>query len=184
MTETQMLEKILELGAHHAGVVEVKDIEFEPQFRAMCEQNACGMYGKSWMCPPFVGDHIQLIEQAKQYQHALVYQIIGQLEDSYDFEGMMETGEAMNQLTMSIRKAFQDLPEFETLFLGAGGCRICPTCAKREEQPCRFPDQALASLEAYCINVSKLAPMAGMKYINGQDTVTYFGTVLLKRRDH
>jgi hypothetical protein len=36
----------------------------------------------------------------------------------------------------------------------------------------------MPSLEAYGINVSELAKSAGMKYINGQDTVTYFGAVL------
>jgi hypothetical protein len=36
----------------------------------------------------------------------------------------------------------------------------------------------MPSLEAYGVNVSKLAASAGMKYINGQNTVTYFGAVL------
>ena len=36
----------------------------------------------------------------------------------------------------------------------------------------------MKSLEAYGIHVSKMAEAAGMKYINGQDTVTYFGAVL------
>ena len=36
----------------------------------------------------------------------------------------------------------------------------------------------MASLEAYGIHVSKLAKAADMKYINGQNTVTYFGGVL------
>jgi hypothetical protein len=36
----------------------------------------------------------------------------------------------------------------------------------------------VASLEAYGIFVAKLAEKAGMKYINGVNTVTYFGAVL------
>ena len=43
-------------------------------------------------------------------------------------------------------------------------------------------DLAMSSLEAYGINVSVLAPQAGMKYINGINTVTYFGAVLLGER--
>ncbi len=39
-------------------------------------------------------------------------------------------------------------------------------------------ESAVASLATYGVNVSKLAPAAGMKYINGKDTVTYFGAVL------
>ncbi|MBM3710008.1 MAG: DUF2284 domain-containing protein, partial [Actinobacteria bacterium] len=34
------------------------------------------------------------------------------------------------------------------------------------------------SLEAYCMNVSTLAELCNMKYINGQNTVTYFGAFL------
>lgn len=179
MTQDELLKQVLALGATNAGLVKVEEIEFEPSFRAMCESNACGMYGKSWMCPPYVGEYQDLIEQAKRYDTALVYQIIGTLEDSYDFEGMMETGKRMNLLTDSIRSYLQD--QSDILLLGAGGCRICPKCAKQDDQPCRFPDKALASLEAYCINVSKLAPMAGMKYINGQNTVTYFGAVFFRK---
>jgi len=40
------------------------------------------------------------------------------------------------------------------------------------------PDRAMPSLEAYGINVSLLAKTSGMKYINGANTVTYFGAVL------
>ena len=36
----------------------------------------------------------------------------------------------------------------------------------------------MSSLATYGINVSKLAKAAGMKYINGQNTVTYFGAAL------
>ena len=64
------------------------------------------------------------------------------------------------------------------LHLGAGGCNICPVCARVENHPCRFPDMAISSLEAHGINVSRLAAECGMKYINGQNTVTYFGAVL------
>ena len=64
------------------------------------------------------------------------------------------------------------------LHLGAGGCGVCKPCAKQSGEPCRFPELAMPSLEAYCINVSELARAAGMKYINGPNTVTYFGAVL------
>ena len=38
----------------------------------------------------------------------------------------------------------------------------------------------MASLEAYGVNVSELASASGMKYINGQNTVTYFGAVFFQ----
>ena len=90
----------------------------------------------------------------------------------------MAAGERMNRLPRSVQALLP--PQPEALLLGAGGCRLCPRCAKADNQPCRFPDAALASLEAYGVNVSLLAPQAGMQYINGANTVTYFGAAFLK----
>ena len=69
----------------------------------------------------------------------------------------------------------------QILHLGAGGCRVCPVCGRRTGEPCRFPEKAIGSLEAYGVNVSLLAEAAGMRYINGQDTVTYFGAILCRK---
>ena len=78
------------------------------------------------------------------------------------------------RLTQRMRRAF---PDPGVLHLGAGGCGICRACARREDLPCRHPELAVASLEGYGVNVSALAASAGMKYVNGQNTVTYFGAV-------
>ncbi|MGI6261916.1 MAG: DUF2284 domain-containing protein [Acutalibacteraceae bacterium] len=179
MNPEELAQEIQTLGAFRTGTAAVKDITFDRGFRALCEQNACGNYGKSWMCPPDAGDIDTLIARAKSYEIAVVYQTVGMLEDSYDFEGMMAAGQRMNELTLAIRRRFGDQLH-EALFLGAGGCRVCPVCAKKTGEPCRFPEQALASLETYGIHVSRLAELCGMKYINGQNTVTYFGAILLR----
>lgn len=175
MEEQKLIQQVLDLGAHKAAVISVNDIHFDRAFRAMCESNACGNYGKCWMCPPDAGDIDELIAEAKTFKKAVVYQTIGELEDSYDFEGMMEAGERQNKLAQDVAKAFSSLPFEKTLQLGAGGCRVCPVCAKRNNEPCRYPDRAMASLETYGVAVSELAAACGMKYINGQNTVTYFG---------
>lgn len=182
-TEKDWEQCLLAWGACRVGIVPVEKIEFTPVFRKMCESNACGMYGRSWMCPPCVGPVEELIAKARTYRKALVYQTVDALEDSYDFEGMMEAGRRMNDLTQRIRSELGQQFGAGALHLAAGGCRLCPVCAKQTDEPCRFPDKALASLEAYGINVSSLAALAGMKYINGPDTVTYFGAVLFDRRE-
>ena len=131
------------------------------------------------MCPPDVGQVEDLIARAKQFRWALVFQTVNALEDSYDVEGMLAAGEEMNRLMDSVRQKLEELGIRRRLLLGAGGCRICQCCAKASGQACRHPEQALSSLEAYGINVSVLASMAGMKYINGANTVTFFGAVFL-----
>ena len=130
------------------------------------------------MCPPNVGDIDVLMNEVRKYDYALVYQTVTQLEDSYDFEGMIDAKKRFHPLEQRLRENFDDLKYSNVLYLGIGGCGLCETCAKRTDNPCRFPEKAIPSLEAYGINVSKLAQAAGMKYVNGKDTVTYFGAVL------
>ena len=168
----------LSLGAFRASVIPVADIETDASFRDLCASNVCGNYGRNWMCPPDAGEIHALMAALRTYSYALVYQTVSELEDSYDFEGMMDAGVRHNRLMAELRRAMdkEDLPR--TLHLGAGGCRMCEVCGKRTGEPCRHPDLAVASLETYGVNVSRLAPAAGMKYINGQNTVTYFGAVL------
>jgi len=174
----RLIGKALELGATKANVIEVKDVVFDPVFREMCVSNVCGQYGKCWTCPPDVGEIDALIAEAQGYSRILVYQTVGELEDSYDFEGMIEAGNTHNRLAQALRRELSKEAFSKVLHLGAGGCRLCKICAKKTNESCRHPDLAMKSLEAYGIHVSKLAESAGMKYVNGQDTVTYFGAVL------
>lgn len=177
----QLFKKLIccvtEAGAYRASVINVAEIETEPEFRKMCESNVCGNYGKCWMCPPDIGDIGTLAAKIREYDYALVYQTVGNLEDSYDFEGMMEAAELHNQLMQRLTEIFPESDYSNVLHLGAGGCRYCGVCAKEENLPCRHPDLARSSLEAYGINVSRLAAACGINYINGQNTVTYFGAV-------
>lgn len=173
-----LISAALSLGAYKANVIETSKIELDRSFRALCEANSCGVYGKCHMCPPDIGDIDELMAEVGNYKYALVYQAVFELEDSYDFEGMFEAKKRFIPISLNLRKVFDEKEIAKTLHLGAGGCGICPICAKRIGDPCRRPDLAMPGLEAYGINVSRLASAAGMKYINGQNTVTYFGTVL------
>lgn len=164
--------------ASNAAVISTESIQTDISFRDMCERNACGLYGKCWMCPPDVGDIYELIKDIERFEYALVFNQISSIEDSFDFEGMMEARKRQPQLIKKIRGVFEKLGIKDNMILGAGGCGICEVCSKIKNEPCRFPSQAFASLEAYGINVSKLGEAAGLNYINGRNTVTYFGVVL------
>ena len=173
-----MIQFILDRGAHKAGTVKVADIPFDAALRAACEVNACGKYGMNYTCPPHVGAIEALIAQAKGYEDLHLFQTIGVLEDSYDFEGMMDASAAHKAITQRIA---DELPLSNCLVLGAGGCNLCAECGILSGAPCCDPERALASLESYGINVSQTAALAGMKYINGVNTVTYFSGVFVPK---
>lgn len=176
----KLIAAALENGAYRANIIKADLLVTDRAFRDMCASNACGMYGKCYMCPPDVGDIDTLMAKVKDYDYALVYQTVTSLEDSYDYDGMIEARKSATSLAKILRNAFSELFPADALHLSVGGCGICPTCAKHTGEPCRFPDLALPSLESYGINVSALAKVANMEYTNGKDTVTYFGAVLFK----
>lgn len=174
----KLIDTTIDIGACKATVIDAKEISLDSSFRDMCASNACGMYGKCYMCPPDVGDIYELMSDVRKYDYALVYQCVYKLEDSYDFEGMLAAKKVFYNISQKLRSTFDDKNIKKILHLGAGGCGVCKICAKSMGKPCCYQELAMPSLEAYGINVSRLAAASDMKYINGQDTVTYFGSVL------
>ncbi|MGI5958674.1 MAG: DUF2284 domain-containing protein [Massiliimalia sp.] len=162
----------------NTGFSPVVDRMLDPGVRKSCEMNSCGAYGKNWMCPPHIGKVEDLIAKVKEHENILIFQGIYQLEDSFDFEGMMRGSAQFKEAFQKIAAlAREQLPE--ALILGAGGCTLCPVCAVQTNEPCRFPDLAYPSVESYGFQVSILAQCCGLKYINGANTVTYFGGILI-----
>ena len=165
----------LDMGATKAEEIEVSKLVLMPELREFCVQNACGMYGQNHTCPPLVGDIEKLISDLGKYEKAVIWQNIYPLEDSFDFEGMMDGKLKHDVMTYKIAEILQEDGGFnDMLILGAGGCTLCDTCGAKSSQPCLNPKKALSSLEAYGINVSKIEDITDMKYINGVNTVSYF----------
>ena len=107
----------------------------------------------------------------------LVFQAIYTLADSFDIEGMFEANEKFRKLT----EVVDDVCRGETadiITLSAGKCNLCDECGAMTNEACRNPERSYAAIEAYGIFVSKLAEVCGLNYINGANTVTYFGGVL------
>lgn len=170
-----LIELALESGASKAALIDADSIVTSASFRDICKSNGCGIYGRCWMCPPDIGDIDLLMAELKRYEHGLLYQSIASIEDSFDFEGMQEAGVAHAQLSQRIEAAFPVAPH---LHLSCGGCRLCERCAKADALPCSHPDKALPPMEGYGIDVYQTVKDTELKYINGQNTVTFFGVVL------
>ena len=158
---------------HQYAFISPIDIPFTKEVRAACEANLCGRYGKSWACPPGAGDWEELRDHYKNYKNALVYTTKHDLEDSFDIEGMDEGRIQHEKLDQTVLGLLENEKEpFE--LLGAGSCSLCEKCTY-PDAPCRFPDQLYPAIEGHGILVNLLAAPAGIRYINGPDTVTYFG---------
>ncbi len=160
-------------------VIGTGGIPFSPAVREACERNVCGMYGKRWTCPPGVGTPEELEKKIKAYPCAAVFTCKYDIEDSFDFEGMMEGRRDAKRVFAEVAEKMRDAGEV-FLMLGNEGCDLCESCAYPE--PCRFPDRASPSVEACGVNVMQLAKQIGVRYNNGPNTVTYFCVVLFEER--
>lgn len=167
-----------ELGLTYARIItDKKVLNPKIEVRNACLANACGKSGKSWTCPPHVGEFEELGEQMRAFDHIVVFQYIAPLEDSWDFEGMEEAGRKLNESMREIRRRLTD-KGLKNLALGSGGCGFCSACTC-PDQPCVFPEEALSSVEGYGLDVKALVESVGLKYINGVNTVSYVGAVFI-----
>ena len=173
------IKSLLNKHAKAFARVSTGEISFDPSFAALCAQNACGFYGACWMCPPDVGTIDDWIVKARSYDRAIVFQTVREIEDSFDIEGMRHAARAHNRLIVRLRHAAEK-EGVDCLLLGAGACGGCQECAKKRNEPCAHPDRAVVPIEAAGVDVTDLAKLTGLSYINGKNTVTYFGLLLYR----
>lgn len=178
MNQTQLISAVLGAGATKAAYITQQQIVLSGTFREICATNQCGGYGNCWVCPPEIGEIEPLMQKVRAFSGGILYQTICEIEDSFDIEGMFEAGHTHAQVSQRVHAAVTPLMTGEFLHLSCGGCHLCARCAKRDDQPCRHPEQALSSMEGYGFDVYQTTSSTELKYINGTNTVTYFGIVL------
>ncbi len=176
---TDLSAFVKQAGAFEYGVVDTADIEFSQEVRDMCAANTCRRYGATWACPPAIGTVEACRDKCRRYAHMLVFTHKCDLEDSFDYEGMMRGGEEFRHIVDAVDHALEQSWDGDYIMLGSAGCGRCtPAPCTYPDEPCRYPDKTHGSIEGQGIFVSTLAEQAGIHYINGQDTVTYFAAVL------
>lgn len=170
-----LLAQCRELGVHEQAVISTEKVVFSDEVRHLCEVNYCGQYGKTWACPPGVGTVEACREKCLQYEQVYVFSTKHELEDSLDLEGMQAGKEAHEEVCTQVRRLFEAAFQ-PVLVLTSEGCGNCSQCTY-PDAPCRFPERMCPSVESYGIFVNQEAAAAGLHYINGENTVTYFGNI-------
>ena len=158
--------------------LDVSTLEVKKEVRDMCADNTCGAYENRWSCPPGCGTLEECGERLRQYTHGILVQTCGDVEDSLDFEAMMEIEadhkDHFERMYATLRQKGEAL-----LALGAGCCTKCKECTY-PDAPCRFPDQAVASMEAYGLLVLEVCKANGLTYYYGPEKMAYNSCFLLK----
>jgi len=152
------------------------EIIFSKEVRDLCEGNCCGMYNKSWACPPAVGSIEVCIEKCHAYDKAMLFTTATEVASSFDMKGWMRARVEHEALTDQVADVFRRYDE-NALILSTEGCTVCKKCTY-PDAPCRFPDRMYPATESFAIMVMQMAPALKVKYNNGVNTVTYFSLIL------
>lgn len=173
----ELVKKALEFGFSHAAPLDASTLVLRPEVRDMCAADKCKAYDRNWMCPPACGSLEENVKRMKGYAHGLIVQTTGEMEDDFDYEVMKETGDEQKrrfyEYTKILKEAYPKL-----LALTSGSCELCPTCSY-PDAPCRHPNDAMPSMEAFGLVVSDVCKSNDLPYYYGPRTITYTGCFLV-----
>ena len=174
----EKLKKLaMDTGFTHTAPLDINTIELKQEVRDMCTQG-CQQYKKRWSCPPGCGSLEQIHSNISRYQGGILVQTAAKLEDSFDWDGMMQAQTLHQQnFVRLIEKLHSSSVSF--LPLGTGCCMICETCSY-PDSPCRFPQKKISSMEACGMLVSEVCQKNELKYYYGPNTISYVAGILFQ----
>lgn len=178
-TMERWVERAIAFGFSHAGVLDAKTLTPLDAVRDMCTADKCNRYGRCWTCPPACGSISENADRLSQYQEGILVQTTRTMEDDFDYETIEACGKQHKELFAAFCQEFLAAGFTDILALGAGGCNLCETCTC-PDTPCRHPERALSSMEAFGLFVSDVCKQNGLGYYYGKATMTYTGCYLIK----
>ena len=172
-----LAETANECGFTHYAPLDLSTLEFMQEIRDMCNPKQCNKYNTSWSCPPACASLEEMRERVKRYKTGILVQTVGEIEDSLDWDAIMETGarhkENFGKMRTELNKSHPSL-----LAMGAGECKICESCTY-PDNPCRFPDKMEISMEASGLFVSKVCTDNDLAYNYGPNYIAFTSCFLV-----
>ena len=175
MSIEKIEEQLADLPLYCYHFFRPEELEFNDRIRWICEHE-CPMYGKTWACPPGVGEVSRCEGKCKSYQHCLMVATITEVEDISDIEETLSTRPEHEAVTNQVRDIFRD-NGIEPYILSTEACSICSRCAYLDGQPCRHPEHMHPCVESHGINVVPVMENAGIEFQFGQNMVTWISLI-------
>ncbi len=173
-------EAIEACGFECVGTCSASELRTLEAVREMCASGRCQAYGTNWACPPHCGSLEDFQEAFGERSQCWVLQTVMELEDEFDGETMMEAAQVHQARIHKLSQLVSGMPgnSPDAILLTAGACTICPRCTCPEE-PCRFPEKKLVSMESAGLMVNDVCVSAGIPYNHGKGRIAYTGCVVL-----
>ena len=173
MIDREKLEaQLAELPLYIYTYIDPKQLEFSDRIRYIC-QSECPMHGKTWACPPAVGEVAQCKAKCFRYNSCLLVGTITETDDISSLEKTLQTRPEHEALTNHIRELFRQ-QGVEPYILSTEACAVCDRCAYLDGQPCRYPERMHPCLESHGINIIPTLEELGLEFQYGGNIITWY----------
>lgn len=173
MMDRALLEQQLsELPLYIYTYIDPKTLEFSSRIRYIC-QTECPMYGKSWACPPAVGEVETCKKRCDAYENCLLVGTIAEVNDIADIDEALSTRGDHEAVTNQIRELMRE-QGVEPYILSTESCAQCDRCAWLDGEPCRMPERMHPCIESHGINVIPVLEQSGLEFQYGSNVVTWY----------
>jgi predicted metal-binding protein len=142
-------------GATHVKQIDPSAVVTAPWVRLKC-QFGCPSYGKGYGCPPDTPTWEETRTILDSYQRAILFHI----EVPHMPKKERHYRKYFDMLVDLEGEMFKDGFYKALLFL-AGPCRLCKTCAKVEDKPCKFLGKTRPCMESCGMDVFQTARNSG-----------------------
>lgn len=169
--------QLAELPLYLYEFIDTDELVFTDRVRYVCETE-CPMYGKSWACPPAVGDVETCRTRCLTFEKALLISTIAEVSDIANIEETLATRAPHEAITRQVHEMVKKQAA-ETMVLSTEACAHCEKCTY-PDAPCRFPDRMYPCVESHGILVTDLAEKYGIDFLAGGNVVTWFSLILYR----
>ena len=172
----ELLEQQLsELPLFQYAFFPTEELTFTERVRHICQEE-CPMYGKTWACPPAVGTVGECQNKCLAFPEFLLISTVTEVDDIANLEQTLANRADHEAITHEVAELVK-AQGCETMTLSTEACAICEECAY-PDGPCRFPDRACASMEAYGLFINQVCRDNGLPCHYGERTITYTSCIL------
>ena len=179
MIDREKLENALaELPLYLYHFFSPEELEFSQRIRWICE-NECPMYGKSWACPPGVGEVCACEKTCRSYPNCLMISTITEVSDIANIPEALATRAEHEAITNTVRDLMRE-QGVEPYILSTEACAVCERCAILDGQPCRLPERMHPCVESHGINLLPLLEQLGIPFQYGENIVTWFSLLFYR----
>lgn len=137
----------LDMGATGARVVDPGSVVTAPWVRWKCRYG-CENFGRSHCCPPSTPADEETRRVLDAYRRAILLH-----HESPSEPGRGKRFREYSKRLVELEDTLFKDGYYKALVLLSGPCLLCPECAKKKDDPCRFGDRARPSMESCGIDV-------------------------------